>query len=281
MGRLQDVPTLFERTGNSALVLGRAGRRPTTEQLHIFCDASESAFAAVAYLRVKSTNGITCQLVASKTRVAPVDRMTIPRLELMGALLATQLNDYLISSLGMVNTPTTFWTDSQIVIHWIRGDVTRWKQFVRNRVEAIKSSTSSAWWRHCPGLQNPADLPSRGIAASELVNSETWWSGPSWLRQGEETWPEMDLSRYAPEAVIEERKAVATMVNVITTEPITPLLEIEDYSSLTRLLRTMAWVLRFTRNCTLSPENRNQRRQRWDTQWYKSGPIFNVFRSAT
>ena len=125
--RWEDFKTSLPFLNELAIPRWCSGEPDDAQQLHIFCDASEAAFAAVAYLRVKSTNGITCQLVASKTRVAPVDRMTIPRLELMGALLATQLNDYLIGFLGMVNIPTTFWTDSQIVIHWIRGDVTRWK----------------------------------------------------------------------------------------------------------------------------------------------------------
>lgn len=57
-------------------------------KLHVSCDASERAYSAVAYLQGETRDGeMTVSLVASKSRVAPLKRMTLPRLELMGALI--------------------------------------------------------------------------------------------------------------------------------------------------------------------------------------------------
>ena len=78
------------------------------------------------------------------------------------------------------------WTDSNIALCWIQGDPNRWKQFVRNRVVKIHSSTEPSMWNHCPGVDNPADLVSRGVHADELVNSDLWKYGPPFLSQSVE-----------------------------------------------------------------------------------------------
>ncbi|KRZ71018.1 hypothetical protein T10_9429 [Trichinella papuae] len=60
-------------------------------ELHAFCDASELAYGAVVYLRLETSGRLTLvNFITAKTRVAPVKRLTLPRLEIMGALLAAQ-----------------------------------------------------------------------------------------------------------------------------------------------------------------------------------------------
>jgi hypothetical protein len=73
------------------------------------------------------------------------------------------------------------------VLYWIKN-IKPWKQYVMTRVREIRESSPPHSWRHCPGVQNPADLPSRGMNADDLVNEERWWKGPSFLYKSESEW---------------------------------------------------------------------------------------------
>ena len=66
------------------------------------------------------------------------------------------------------------------VLHWIQNRKT-WKQYVQHRVDEIRRLTDVLDWNHCPGTQSPADLPSRGLSAGELIDSTLWWNGPPYI----------------------------------------------------------------------------------------------------
>ncbi len=152
-------------------------------QLHCFSDASEKAYAAAIYLRSQYSNGnVDVNLVAAKTRVAPLKKQSVPRLELLGANILVRLSNTVKNALQLPEDVEIFyWIDSMTVLYWIKNKK-QWKQYVMSRVTEIRKSTSPEMWRHCPGVQNPADLPSRGMNASELVNERRWWKGPSFYR---------------------------------------------------------------------------------------------------
>jgi hypothetical protein len=76
----------------------------------------------------------------------------------------------------------TMWSDSQVAINWIKTPTYRLKTFVANRVQEIQQLTQPGVWRHCAGVDNPADLCSRGSSADQLISSSLWWSGPEWLK---------------------------------------------------------------------------------------------------
>ncbi|GFX81173.1 uncharacterized protein TNCV_1911651 [Trichonephila clavipes] len=153
-------------------------------QIHTFSDASQKAYGAAAFLRVKHKDRVSVDLVTSKSRVAPLKRLSLPRLELMGALLAARLAKEVKKILDQkCSTRAFFWTDSQVTLHWIKGPNHRWKPFVANRVREIQSLTDPNSWFHCSGKDNPADLLTRGISVDALTTNSKWWNGSSFLRQ--------------------------------------------------------------------------------------------------
>ena len=153
--------------------------------LYGFCDASKHAYAAVVYLVIETPHGGFTRFVVSKTRVFPLKSQTIPRLELFSALLLAYLMDSITTCLESqlsLSTPVCY-TDSKVALFWIKGITKTWKQFVQHRVSEIWKLLPINCWKHCPGVENPADLPSRGMNPVELSLSNLWIHGPKWLRE--------------------------------------------------------------------------------------------------
>nr|CAH0104953.1 unnamed protein product [Daphnia galeata] len=135
-------------------------------EIHAFCDASKKAYGAIIYLRSIIDGPIHTNLVTSKTRVSPTKKITLPRLELLGALLASRLMKYVLKALITIpESVQHFWSDSTVTLGWIRGNINRWKPFVRNRVEEIRAYSQPDQWHYCLGGENPADdaLPFRSL----------------------------------------------------------------------------------------------------------------------
>ena len=107
-------------------------------QLHGFCDASENAFASVVYLRMTDSKGkVHVSLVLAKTKVAPIKRLTIPCLELCGAHLLAKVFHHVKGVLEIPSSSLFAWTDSTIVLDWLKGNPQQFKQFVGNRISVI------------------------------------------------------------------------------------------------------------------------------------------------
>ena len=228
--------------------------------LHVFCDASERAYSAAAYLQGESPDGESkMSLVASKSRVAPLKKMTLPRLELMGAVIGARLANNLMTTLKLEPNQIRMWTDSMITLHWICSSAQKWKQFVANRVTEIQSLTNPEAWSHIAGKINPADLPTRGQSVDKLIQSQLWWNGPSVLTttdQSEETDEEHVQDNMNAELKSSQQIAVQLAAN--DTDPTEPVLELEGYSKLKRVLRVTAWIKRFIANAQTKTKTRGE-----------------------
>ena len=152
-----------------------------------FSDASENAYACCVYIVCRDESDVTSSsLLASKTRVAPLKKNSIPRLELLGALILSRLIKRVRDELVKVMSCEGVFclTDAEIVLHWIKGEYKDYKQFVQNRVSEIRRNTTIESWYHVPGTENIADLPSRGCFTRQMNDSklrEKWVHGPQWM----------------------------------------------------------------------------------------------------
>ncbi len=221
-------------------------------QLHGFSDASQSAYGAVVvYLRcVYADASTSVALVLSKTKVAPIKKTTIPRLELCGAHLLAKLLSQVSQALQIEAPNLYVWTDSTIVLSWLNTANPRKLQiFVSNRVVEILDKVPATSWRYVPTADNPADLASRGLMPSELLNSVCWWKGPSWLSESPDEWPS-SCSQFRNKNDSEVQIYCAA---VYSSDHYWLINKYSDYS---RLIRVLAWIKRFVNNCRLKSDKR-------------------------
>ncbi|XP_014671509.1 PREDICTED: uncharacterized protein LOC106812200 [Priapulus caudatus] len=158
-------------------------------ELHNFADASEKAYGAVSYLVAKDSGQAHSALVMAKSHLAPLKRMTIPRLELMAATLAVKHDAMLRRELEFSIDRSVFWTDSTIVLGYIKAVDKRFKTFVANRISTIHDGSTPEQWRHVNTSTNPADDLTQGLTVDQLATSRRWVKGPSFLTQPEACWP--------------------------------------------------------------------------------------------
>ncbi|XP_055531456.1 uncharacterized protein LOC129722189 [Wyeomyia smithii] len=202
-------------------------------EIHGFSDASRSAYGCCVYLRCITEDGIIeVKLLCGKSRVAPLkelnreekegaplEELTMPRLELRAAALS----------------------DSTIVLSWNKSSKPNLPVFVRNRIAEIRKLSCDAKWLHVGTKENPADLVSRGVLPIELMKSDLWWNGPKFLR-----------ASITEETLQEKTKSLSEEVITVTaiTVPEDELYKvIQNSSNFRRLQRVFGYVMRFISNC--------------------------------
>lgn len=234
-------------------------------QLHGFSDASERGYGAVVYSRVKDENGkFRTELIASKSKVAPLKTVTIPRLELCGANLLMELIKIIQPIFENKQLKIFNWSDSNIVLCWLKKSPVNLKTFVANRVANIQeiSEETKSEWRWIAGKENPADLVSRGVNAEDLVNNNLWWHGPEWLLNNECDWPSNSNNEIVESKINEEVNTEMRVIHLIQHEP--ELIKggwfkfknknqksfnlMESFSNWDKLVHVSAWILRAKNN---------------------------------
>ncbi|GFS67294.1 integrase catalytic domain-containing protein [Trichonephila clavipes] len=232
-------------------------------ELHSFCDASKRAYGAAIYLTTKSRNGISVKLVTSKSRVAPLNCVTLRRLELLGALVAARLASKVKKIVNLKRSCLQYhWTDSKIVLFWIKGNKTRWKHFVANRINEITSLTDPHSWYHCAGKETPADFFSRGLNTDCLVSNSRWWTGAEFLSDSEfpknfqQVVPELYyLTEHEKKTVVQERKKLpeadrseeTALLNNDSSSILDELLELSN--NYFKVINILSYIFRFNYNC--------------------------------
>ena len=240
----------------------------TPKKLHVFCDASKKAYGAVIYI----CQGDLTSFVMAKTRVVPMKNHTLPKLELMAAVVGSLLCTFVLKSLHHLHFDVTMWSDSQITLHWLLSKK-KLQQFVANRVNEINKLLTDVTWHYCPTECNPADLLTRGISSDCLKVSHLWYHGQDWLTQ-ESQWPTWNVSEILLLQVEEDPATNTCMVthSSIAVPGIHNIILASNYTTLPRLLRVTAYIPRFIHNVrhpsnlkegTLFTEEINVARSRW------------------
>ena len=148
----------------------------------------------LAYLLWQTNEGPQVSLIASKARVAPLRQTTTPRLELMAALIASRLANTIYKEFKVKLEVVMLWSDSKIVLHWLRSDSASLKAFVGVRVAEIQSTWDSKCWNFVPTQLNPADDLSRGLTVNDMRGR--WMNGPAFLRKPKDEWPHAGASQH-------------------------------------------------------------------------------------
>ncbi|XP_055944628.1 uncharacterized protein LOC129975590 [Argiope bruennichi] len=157
---------------------GIQGHKNSKHSLHVFCDASQQAYATYIFLRSVNQQGVTCHLVAARSRIAPLKSISISRLELLGCCIDLRFVKTICIDLEELrDIPVYYWSDSMNFSRWIKNDE-QLATFVMNRVKEIRSGSEPNQWNHVPGNLNPTDLPSRGSSVNTLI-ARRWWEGPA------------------------------------------------------------------------------------------------------
>ncbi|XP_028394892.1 uncharacterized protein LOC114519037 [Dendronephthya gigantea] len=218
-----------------------------TIQLHHFADASQHGYGAVSYLRIEDEgNQVKCSFVMGKSRLAPIKPLTIPRMELSAAVVATKLDGMCRRELSLRINQSFFWTDSTCVLRYIENEDKRFQTFVANRVAAIHNSSSPSQWHYVNTELNPADDASRGVQPDAL---ERWINGPTFLLKPFENWPTRPADfNNAEDTDLEVKKpsVCSTVAKESDENPIDSI--IERFSSWNHLRKIMAWILRYKTN---------------------------------
>ncbi|GFY33501.1 integrase catalytic domain-containing protein [Trichonephila clavipes] len=225
--------------------------------LQRFADASEAAYGAVVYLQCFLYNGAAkVSILASKSRVAPIRVISIPRLELCAsALLLAQLVKKIRSTLKLNVSDIVLHTDSTIALAWLKTPANRLKTFGANRVSKVQELTEGFQWNNVPSVLNPADLVSRGLRHCDLPNLRLWWHGPQFLEKGKLSSEETSLSpvkecEYSKELKTGSSSDIITSSVCVSTNCVSSALStlLCKSNSYMKIVRIFSYVLRFSNN---------------------------------
>ena len=222
-----------------------------------FSDASFKGYCAVAYLHCEINNSASMHFLRAKTRLTPVkSQLTIPKLELCGALLMTKLVTSITQTSRVSFIRIVTFCDSQIVLCWLKSSRSD-EVFVANRVSKIKSLSSNFLWKYIPSKHNPSDLGSRGLSPSGFIeNIKFWWGGPEFLNTPFNNWPNFLEVCSSNDNISHEAKVNSVVVKEKEENYLFSIFK--KSSSLSKLVRVFAYVLRFINRCKKCSSNRIQ-----------------------
>ncbi|XP_058816580.1 uncharacterized protein LOC131679848 [Topomyia yanbarensis] len=209
-------------------------------QLHVFVDASENGYAAVAYLRFEENGEVECALIGAKTRVAPLRFVSIPRLELQAAIIGARLANDVMETHKLKPTQRFFWSDSRDVICWINSDHRKYSQFVAVRVSELLEMTEPNEWNWIPSKLNVADDATKWQKLPDLSPESRWFRGLEFLWMSRIQWP----VTMSPIGQTAEEKRLHVLHHSVQRS----LFRWEDFSKWNKLMRVVAFVKRYPAN---------------------------------
>ena len=243
-----------------------AGIKP---DLLVFGDGSKQAFCSLAYVRWHLTDGgFRCFLISGKTRVAPLKKISIPRLELLGSVASVRLAASIQESLSFEFGKRYFFTDSSCVFGMIRGECGAFQEFIGTRTGEIKSkSDPSTEWFWVPTQHNLADLGTRNDVTPAVLHPDSQYlNGTDWMRDVFEAWP---VSQSPGGKIPEEEMSTTSRVSLAVSVT-QPLLNVKKYKSFEQATRIMALICKGADKFKLRSKNVNQETANFITRKYRN-----------
>ena len=227
-------------------------------QLHCFADASKDGFGAVCYLCCNDGDKCFGNFVMGRSRVAPMNQQSIPRLELCAAATAVRLSSIVLKELQVKIDKVHFWTDSTTVLSYLNNTSKRRPAFETNRIDTIRKGTRVDQWRWINTQKNPADLYSRGVSPRQLHKAEKWLNAPNFLLNDESSWPSLDdcpsklseasaisqLDKSGRTHGLQSSTTCHLSTSSTSTVPAVLIRLTTRFSTLQRAVKSTAWLLR-------------------------------------
>ena len=214
-----------------------------------FSDASKQAKCAVNYIRTKyEDDKVDTRINIARTKLSPQKTISIPRLELDAFLMSVRLVKSTLKEQNLTIKKVTFFTDSMIVLYWVKQPSSRYRDYVAHRIADVQSELK--WLedkgyevevRYCPTAENPADDGTRGLTSEKLGPESRWQLGPKFLQEPESKWP-----TYAhEEEKIPDVMNLEVRKKCFTSRQSKPAFQEGRFSTLSKALRVLARCLRW------------------------------------
>ena len=181
-----------------------------------------------------------------KARTAPLKSITVPRLELSAAVVASSLDKMIRREIDLPLQDSVFWTDSTCVVNYIKNNDKGFHTFVANRIAVIHDVSLPSQWKYIPSYTNPADDASRGLTVDTLTETNRWINGPDFLWEQESTWP---IQRNAVKELPEDDPEIKSEAQTLLTATDAGINSVNQllkrFSSWSHLKKIVAWILRY------------------------------------
>ena len=239
----------------------------TFVELYCFADATSDGYGAVCFFRAFDGMTYACSFIIGKSRVAPVKRLSTPRLELCAAVVVVKLSKIVKQEHDVSLRRILYWSDSTTVLSYLKNTSMRRPAFEKNRLNQILQFSTKDQWNWMDTGNNPTDLYSRDVSPRQAGKSERWLRAQSFLLKEETAWPQVAHSNEVSNA---ERKRINESAATIGCSSVSAAVEMkysgksatqvkssiysatEDslkrlfsrYSSLPQTVRSVEWHLR-------------------------------------
>ena len=266
---VKELPLLEHITVNRCFLPSKGGK---ICYLASFSDSSNVGLGVNTYVIAEDAEGnLKSELAFCKAKVLPLkQKFTTPRSELAAAQLNARAGNYVADALTTVlgyKPKVYFFSDSEITLYRLKNQAETYQVWVANRLKTIQESTNIEDWKKVNTTENPADISSRGLDLSELMNSELFFHGPKWLTNkqvqfqnvGDLTEENISLDQDEVKKAFQMKGPQMNVLFASVDEEDDILKEMLDqHNNWKKIVNIIAWIRRFLHNIKQKVDQQTQ-----------------------